>query len=117
MNKEEIQQITEYIDKIAEKIGVLGVEVWPWSVKQQIIEGVKPILLFVFMFPIFCWFLKKIYKRDFKWCGSTKDFTGFALCILFGFMSLVAVIDFLVHFSGLINPEYAALKDLIGMFK
>ena len=41
-----ITQVTEYLDKVATKLGLGASEIWPWLIKQQYIE---PLMYLVFV--------------------------------------------------------------------
>jgi hypothetical protein len=122
MEKESIQLVLTYLDKVAEKIGTTGEQIWPWLIKQQYIEAIYPLcitiiigccLFFLGKFALKHWHTDKGYSicaEDHEpiWCIA---FTILTLILLFSF------IGFLLEFGDIFNPEYNALKSLFAMAK
>ena len=125
MNQATVTQITEYLDKVAAKLGVGAQEIWPWFIKQQWVETLQlltpsiPVLLFG------VWIASKLKKvaREYDDKTITKSEKD-TLEILYGFAAIVflaaggiLLIMGVKEGFDLLNIEYAAFQDLVGMVK
>ena len=111
-------EVLAKIDALAQKMGVTVEQIWPWLIKQQYVEAFYPLALFgifsIALFPTYR-FLKKIKWDDYEL--SVDQVIGIALGICVGIGFCVSAIAFIVEFKNIFNPQYWALKDLIGMIK
>ncbi|OGC77241.1 hypothetical protein A2619_04470 [candidate division WWE3 bacterium RIFOXYD1_FULL_39_9] len=120
MEKEYVELVTNYLDKIAEKIGVTVEQVWPWLVKQQIVEAYSALILFGFfiiltLITIAFLFIGDKYKL-FDWDEGNKYVYFFSILCIASLIGLIASgIATISEVPDLFNPEYQALKDLIRM--
>jgi ABC-type Fe3+ transport system permease subunit len=123
----EIQMITSYLDKIAAKIGVGAQKIWPWLVKQQYIEAIYPIVLFLF-FCIVTMFSAKWFGRELKKWEVKKETDRYnadesmknltlVVSIIFAAAAAVSFCVFLGEFQDIFNAQYWALKDLLSQVK
>ena len=105
------------IEKLAAQIGVTVDKVWPWLVQQQVLEGwtsLAATLLAVVIGIVLLGVGRRILLK------TSED-----LCVPFfvigGVIFMIAAIAVFFHgpisVQQILNPEYAALKDLIGMVK
>jgi len=117
-------ELLEKFDALAQKIGVTVEQIWPWLVRQQYVDAIYyPILAIIFIaafvvtlsFTIKHWNDKKpdicsIYR---------SDHGGFwvAAIIVFGVAMIAFTIGGIAEFPNIFNPEYHALRDLMGMIK
>lgn len=122
MEKESIQLVLTYLDKIAEKIGTTAEQVWPWMIRQQYVEAIYPFfttailgtgLCFLIKFTLKHWNPEKgysIYSEDHEpvWIGA---------CVILALIVIISFAVFLIQFSDIFNPEYHALLALMAMAK
>jgi hypothetical protein len=117
MDQQTMQMAIEYLDKIGEKIGVTGAQIWPWFVRQQYVEAVTSGILFI---VFFCAMAAGVAYTIRNW-DNIED-KGLEPCFIVpigvGLFFLCAVfIGFMIDFRALFNPEYHALKDLLSQIK
>lgn len=121
--KEVIEQfgtkLDSYIQVLAEKLGVAAEYVYPLFVKQQVIEGIwffSAVAFFIFVGVImFVLGFKKGKKVDWK------DGLYYALLIPGGLIIFATLMVLSAggskNLTKIINPEYAAIKEIIQMVK
>jgi len=127
MNKENITQITNYLDSLGQKLGVGADYIWPHIIEQQVISfyiaaSVAVICLALLLFSVAAWWKVTIRdidseKKD-RWGGIYRSdiqmfFAG--SMIVTGVMLFIALIAVIAHSPGYLNPEYGAFKDISRM--
>lgn len=115
MNDESVRLIIEYLDKIGEKLGVSAKTVWPWLVREQYIEAIRPIVLMLICGTVFA-ISAIITKKNILQGKTTGDIT-WGVLIVSGLITLGAVVGFFAEIFDILNPEYWALKDLLRQIK
>jgi hypothetical protein len=130
-----VDKVAGLLEKVADKIGVAADKVWPWLVKQQVLEGSSLLVLFL-IGAVGTFFTVKGCGR---WWGEStrmkendsfsnkdeKEITVFSRrlmytvgAIIFALVALVTGIEFInIGAWKLFNPEYFALMDLISAAK
>lgn len=122
MSPESIDKITQYLDKLASKLGVGVQEAWPWFVRQQYVEAVTSVILFSIFSILAVIFLKRSVKIDFsdEATPTSKDILGIifwvATAISIG-ISFGSMINVIMEVPDIFNVEYHALNDLIWKAK
>ena len=122
MTPESIDKITQYLDKLASKLGIGVQEVWPWFVRQQYVEAITSIIFFSIFSILAVIFLKRSLKIHFS-DGATptpKDILGIVFCVattIFIIVAVVCMVEVLTEVPDIFNVEYNALNDLIGKAK
>jgi len=112
-------KLDSYIQVLAEKLGVAAEYVYPLFVKQQVIEGwwffVTASVFFILSISLLVPALIKGFKNKWKddWCGW---------CVMAGsaglFIALVVLCaEGAEHFTKIINPEYAAIREIVELAK
>ena len=105
-------KIENAITALAEKLQQPAEHVYKVLVKQQIVWGVGTLLgIFLGMLVIL---LGIIGHNKWDW---DKDFSIFLEIIGFIFLISSFILFFIYGLTGLINPEYGALKDIISIIK
>lgn len=105
---------------LASSLKVGAEHVYGVLVRQQIVNGVVYLIIFIMgMFLIHNWIKK--YKSDERW-ASGEEPTGLGIIRIFQIIAafiLVTVGIFHIDtiMTGLINPEYGAIQDVIQMVK
>ena len=137
MTPESIDKITQYLDKLASKLGIGVQEVWPWFVRQQYVEAITSIIFFSIFSILAVIFLKRSLKIHFSdgatptpkdilgivFCVATptpKDILGIVFCVattIFIIVAVVCMVEVLTEVPDIFNVEYNALNDLIGKAK
>lgn len=113
------KNITALLEKLAAQIGQSVDKVWPWLVRQQVIEGWTNLalcgLFLVLGAALFLWGAHLCRKNN------GDDDWRFALLLAGGGVLLISLFVIAVSFSAnitkIINPEYAALQELVRMVK
>jgi hypothetical protein len=121
--EKEITLVLNYLDKIGEKLGIGANMLWPYMMKQQIIEAYINVAVIVLLAAIglFTWsrYVKNPQRHEDKWVDGMYFYaiTMIASCAL-GF---IAIVRFLFHgVFQLVNTEYmafSALVELVGKVK
>lgn len=130
-----VDKVTAYLDTVAAKLGVAAGKVWPWLVKQQILEGISTGLLTLvgLVGCVVCikgmvkWYSSSTIRRRNEDWDDANDRENQVLLhrvlytcigIIFALMLLIAGLEFMnVGMWKLFNPEYHALMDLIKAVK
>ena len=119
MNPETIDKVTQYLDKISAKIGVGIGSIWPWLVKQQIVDAWYSFAMFIISFLISSFLISIFFKNKKKWENDEcwiLFVVGYSMT-LSSLLSIVALVCWFKYFPAIFNPEYAALMDLINKIK
>lgn len=130
-----VDKVTAYLDTVANKLGVTAGKVWPWLVKQQVLEGISVAITAVVCGVLTCVGIKGMIKY---WGESTnrrddesydenndRETRVFFFRTLYTSVGVIAFLIFLIFAIDLINsglwkllnPEYHALMDLISAVK
>ena len=109
------QNLTGLVTKLAEQIGVTADKVFPWYVKQQVIEGWCMILIpaVVFLACLFTFIVGVRLSRHTKTddVGTPLKIIGGVCCVCAFFMSVASFSDAI---SRIKNPEYHATKAFLA---
>src|SRR5690606_20139472 len=107
------EQLTQYIDTIAAKLGVAAEHVYGVLVQQAYVNGIRGLVTGVLLLTITA-FLIPLIIRGFK--TNNEEMVIFLLLI-----SVIAVVfGFGFTYSGvgeLFNPEYYAIRELLDVIK
>jgi len=118
--EKEIGLVLNYLDKIGEKLGIGANMLWPYLMRQQILEACINLFLVVLMLSI-CYFTWKRYavnphRHDDKWKDGMYFYS--ITMIASGVISVVATGVFIFHGTfQLINTEYMAFKVLVELLR
>lgn len=122
MNEQQIEMITNYLDKIGEKIGQGTNTIWPWMVKQQYVHAFVYLSSCIIFGVITSWLYRKWVNQwadewtcDDNPCNVFRRSVGAFASTLVWIGLIVAIIGFFTEFFDIFNPEYWALKDLLKM--
>jgi len=109
-------EILSKLDALAQKIGVTVEQIWPWLVKQQYIDAIIPLVLLPIITIIAYFVFKRVVKIDWKaYDNNYEQIVGSSIAFMVVIAVIMAGIVFIDNISKLFNPEYWALKDLMGM--
>lgn len=122
MVEKEMQMALDYLDKIAEKLGTTASNVWPWFVKQQIIDAIASAIFIVFSLGCFLFTLRFMvlhFDPDEGYSINKKGHDGLwvLLCLFMFVIFVISVVHGFFNIPVIFNPEYAAVKDIIGMIR
>lgn len=124
MNEKVIENVTEYIDVMAAKLGVAAEHVYEVLVRQQFIDGITYLVMFS-LFLLLTIFLGFATVRFFKLGEETDDrdkqelFAFITVCFGIATLILLFIAGFCLLFNvpgavkQLINPEYYAIKEIL----
>jgi hypothetical protein len=121
--EKEITLVLSYLDKIGEKLGIGANMLWPYLMKQQIIEAYMNVAVIVLLAAIglFTWKRYSVnpQRHAEKWVDGMYFYT--ITMIASGILGFVATLHFIFHgVFQLVNTEYVAFKvlvDLLGKVK
>jgi len=118
------QKAVDAIDAVAAKIGAGANHFYPILVKQQVIEGLQSLALALILFSIagvliFVGFknAKKFKSEKIRPHDLTSPRATFINTMLISSIVFIIIGCQHVHLTMILNPEYHALKDILGMFK
>jgi len=114
---EELKIAFNYLDKIAQKLGLVACELFPYFVKQQYIESAKGFIFTVISLAVIFFILKVFIK---KISDSYDDSEKFAICVvsmILLFFPVTTALDSFDNCFRFLNPEYYALKDIMKFIK
>ena len=127
--KEIINKSFALLDQLAAKIGVTTEYLWPFIIKESIVQALTSILLFVVSVIGIFFSYKFIKLTDFSSINSMREKkengmehlpkTIIAMTAT-GILIISAMVGFCHTWNnlpGLLNPEYHALERLINMVK
>lgn len=110
------KNITEILEKLAHQIGTTAEEVFPWYVKQQVLEGWLYLVTDAVAFVLGLVFLLGFFsKADWK----SEGWNRYAVLSVIGaVVTTIAFGFFIFGFSNSVmhinNPNYYALKSMIN---
>ena len=107
------EQLTQYIDTIAAKLGVAAEHVYGVLVQQAYVNGIRGLVTGVLLLTITA-FLIPLIIRGFK---TNNEEMVISLLLI---SAITVVFGFGFTYSGvgeLINPEYYAIRELLDVVK
>jgi hypothetical protein len=123
MNKELQNKIVEYIDILAQKLGVASEFVFTTLVRQKFAEGITytgiyflGILILLFVFKE-SFKQMKMYKKEHYLDTNPYAIVSAISGGLGGVWVIVGMILVSTEVMKIFNPEYYAIKELLGVFK
>ena len=118
------EQINSVIDNLANKLGIAADKIYPYLVKQSFAEGIVGIVMFLVFLILFIISIKMSMKYvgvlndELELDASTFMFILFIIIAFFTFIvSLFSLPDLGFCVIKIINPEYAAIQELIKLIK
>lgn len=115
MNELEVTYIFETIEKIADKIGLTAKELWPYLVKQEIIQSILTLTILLIVGIIAIYVRKKYGTKFSEWDDANDVQKPFAIIPLI--VCFIVMIAIAYNVSILLNPEYYAFKDFMSVLK
>lgn len=112
--------IKQYIEEMANSLGVAAEHVYELLVRQQVISGVITIAAFVLAWAIFgaiCTATTRKSETD-----KYGEVNGYAvISLLSGVVLVISLIFGFIEIAGavkqLVNPEYYAIREIMDVFK
>lgn len=116
--EKEITLVLNYLDKLGEKLGIGANMLWPYLMKQQVIEAYLILFLIPLMGAIFYFTWKKYAmhpcRHDEKWKDGMYFYT--VTMLVSGALTFFFTVYFLFHGTWqLFNTEYMAFKKLLEL--
>ena len=115
INAESTQLILNYLDKISQQLGATGERLWPILIKQQYVNAVEPFVLLAITGLLLFFSFRYVGSN---WNGIHKQNAENAWIIVLIVLGIATTISLCMCLDGIchfINPEYYALKLLMGM--
>ena len=129
LKPEQLQQVLDYLDKIATKLGV-GVEhIWPWFIRQQYVDAIVSAVALIFFSTIAFTLLAitlKYWRKEYRYDDDNKIIKEYSIYhanhegfwvvgnIIAGIVMLATFVLFGLEFFDIFNPEYHAFKDILS---
>jgi len=109
------QNLTELLQRLAEKIGTTTDKIFPWYVKQQVLEGYTSIVIILSLLTASIMIMAYNYKKA-NW--SDSGFNQHSTITLAGSLVAVMIIFALIlngseYITQILNPNYHALHNLL----
>ena len=110
-------EVLAKLDILAQKIGVTIEQIWPWLVRQQYVEAIYYSVLAILGIIVSSIILITTIKYWEKIFANDCEVGCVVGNVLFIGFTFVFVIIATSAIPKIFNPEYWALKDLMGMIK
>lgn len=105
--------MVEKLAPIAEKIGKTPEEVFDLIVREQYIEPIGPLFGIVVAFGLLILIAQYIKSSESEGEGSDEGYGMAMVVVILIFVAIVNGINFVDDMTDLINPEYAAMEDML----
>jgi hypothetical protein len=117
-----VEQITTYLDKLGEKLGVGAKMIWPWLIKQVYVESFLAWFFFLTTGAVTYIAYRYMFKhwhsnKGYSICENDHEPLWITLASVLGFLFVISTLVFVCEGFQFINPEYYALKNVLVMFK
>jgi len=115
-----MEKVAEVLQSLATQLGTTVEKLWPYLVKQQVIEGWVHLSTIVSLYLVLLVVFLSVRKQDGGFDGSEPNrygVTKIIICVCTAILTLVALCCASDIVSQILNPEYAALKDLMCMVR
>ena len=120
----------EYIDAIAANLGVAAEHVYGTLLKQAMVSGLRSVVYIIICMAV-SYLIIKMFKRIYSdvkegeegiFVDSYGVSIGGVIALIFGGIAIVIMFfaimsDISNATTALLNPEYWALKEILGMIK
>ena len=124
LSQETLSIALEYLDKIGDKIGMTADTIWPWLIRQQYVyfgASLTVLAVGLVMLIVALHISNKYHPFDDDKYGTSRvDLQRILRCatlILSVAFSVIGGITMITNMPKLFNPEYYALKELLGIIK
>lgn len=109
MNSDDIIRI---LDELGERLGPAGQRVFELAVRQVFVNGITVSILLI-GYLVLGWFLWRKYHES----QPTEDIGWFIGTVLYAIVGLVLITGAIFYIPAMLNPEYAALRELLTMVR
>ena len=110
------KNLTELLEKLATQIGVTADKIFPWYVKQSVIEGWLYVAFWITGVSVaLIMLIVSLRKLKFDEIGNPNRRLIGRVCG--GVIAVICFISLIVapeRISGILNPEYNAMSRLLG---
>ena len=112
------EKITTLLEQLANQIGVTVEQVFPWLVRQQFLEAICNIIIYIFLLISLPIITYKAYNKTEEWEAPTiPGMICIISLIAFSVVYMLCLVDMSNNITQIFNPEYHALKNLMEMVK
>lgn len=119
--KQIYSDVKSSITGLASALKVTAEHVYGILVKQQIVNSIVYLLIFMFSILSFTICYKNWSKIEMNESGNPKEAKPFVITIIFGLLGIILMCVFLKNIDlmimGFINPEYGAIMNIIHFVK
>ncbi|MFA5898011.1 MAG: hypothetical protein WC829_02740 [Hyphomicrobium sp.] len=110
---------TALLERLASQIGVTVEKVWPWLVKQQVVEAWGGVVTIALVLVVGAALFVGGWRAGKRAERGEDAWIGFCIagCVVGAIGFFVACRAGALLFAAIVNPEYAALRELMQMVK
>ena len=114
------QQVSEMLVKLSDALGVASEKIWEWAllqVKVEIVQGLIIIGVTIALWIAVYAVIKKAVKEEIEMDFDNDIWPWFVFIIggiVMSVLSVVSLVEAATMAEKIINPEYAAFKNIIS---
>ena len=118
MDQEIVRQAMDKLDVLASKVGMTVEKLWPYFVRQQVLEAVT-----VAVVSVALWIAVVVLVRKREWVKEQaeiddgRDFVIIFGSVVLGLSCVTLTIVALSMIPQFFNPEYYAVRDMLRMVR
>jgi heme/copper-type cytochrome/quinol oxidase subunit 2 len=122
MDTQQTQQIIDIvqngINSLSAQLGVSLPQLWEVVIRQQYVEVVQSVLIFIFcIIGLYCFYKYFKYRAKDNDYEVECDIVAIIVTLVLAIITLVSTIDLIESSGKLINPEYYAIQDITNFVK
>jgi hypothetical protein len=115
-------ELTRLLDELGTRLGPTGEYVFGLAVRQVYINAVTSVVLLGVALAVGALAGPRVLRwvragNDGRGYGNDREIVAFILGICWGFGLVLAVLAVVMYVPSVLNPEYAALRSLLGQIQ
>lgn len=106
------EQVTNLLDQLGQRLGPAGQHVFELAVRQVFIDGFTMLILTAIFLAVLGWSVPRIYA----WAqdgGDDRAMLGVIAGAVYVLVGICLLIGDLAYIPAMLNPEYAALMNIL----
>jgi Na+(H+)/acetate symporter ActP len=119
-----LESALEYLDKIARKLGISVEKLWPYFIREEIVQSITSVVVLIaFCIPFYYTMLMVL---NCKWEGmnsttdekpeqAVKEVLLIVAAIILAIFVFFSAINFLFNFFDIFNPTYSAIERIVNI--
>lgn len=109
--------LAKILDELGQRLGPTGQRVFELAIRQVYIDGVMAGLLLVIVAVVGIVGGPRLYRWSQGGSYGDRDIFLMIFGVCYALILFLAVINVLIAVPALLNPEYAALRDLLAKIR